>query len=74
MWMYYILKTFLFINKELFIILKMEGKNKTEEEAKIVINIKMDTTNEIMGVRVKPSTKFDKILEAFCEKNNLKVA
>jgi hypothetical protein len=50
----------------------MEGKNKAEEEAKIVINIKMDTTNEIMGVRVKPSTKFDKILEAFCSKNNLK--
>ena len=51
----------------------MEGKNKAEEEAKIVINIKMDTTNEIMGVRVKPSTKFDKILQAFCDKNNLKV-
>lgn len=44
-----------------------------EEESKIVINIKMDGSNEVMGVRVKPTTKFEKILKAFCEKNNLKV-
>jgi hypothetical protein len=49
----------------------MEGN---EEEAKIVINIKMDNANEIMGVRVKPTTKFEKILQAFCEKNNFKIS
>lgn len=43
----------------------MQAKSNTalpEEEEKIVINIKMDGSNEIMGVRVKPSTKFEKIL------------
>ena len=51
----------------------MEGEDGVEDDKKIVINIKFDNSNEVMGVRVKPTTKFEKILEAFCQKNNLKV-
>jgi hypothetical protein len=44
-----------------------------EEEAKIVINIKKDNPNEIIGARIKPTTKFLKILQAFCKKNNFEL-
>ena len=52
----------------------MEGGGfKIEDDNKIVINIKFDNSNEVMGVRVNPTTKFEKIFEVFCKKNNLKV-
>ena len=51
----------------------MEGGEGAEDDLKIVVNIKFDNSNEIMAVRVKPATKFERILEAFCQKNNLKV-
>jgi len=44
---------------------------KNDGDPKILIQVKSNKSNESLQIRVKPTTKFEKIFKAFCEKNNL---